>query len=63
MDEEALLKQFAAQFAHGPDDADGEENAAGQPMRRPQRKVPILLRTRPRTMPINRPQPLIPNNS
>ena len=50
MDEEALLKQFAAQFAHGPDDADDTE-------------VPIPRRTRLRTMPINRPQPLIPNNS
>ena len=28
MDEEALLKQFAAQFAHGPDDAD-DTDAAG----------------------------------
>lgn len=55
MDEEALLKQFAAQFAHGPD--------ATTPMRRPQHKVPIPRRTRLRTMPINRPQPLIPNNS
>lgn len=28
MDEEALLKQFAAQFAHGPDDADDTDAAA-----------------------------------
>lgn len=28
MDEEALLKQFAAQFAHGPDDADDTDSAA-----------------------------------
>lgn len=56
MDEEALLKQFAAQFAHGPDDADDTDA-------RPQHKVPIPRRTRLRTMPINRPQPLIPNNS
>lgn len=28
MDEEALLKQFAAQFAHGPDDADNTDAAA-----------------------------------
>ena len=27
MDEEALLKQFAAQFAHGPDDADDTDAA------------------------------------
>ena len=51
MDEEALLKQFAAQFA------------PTTPMRRPQHKVPIPRRTRLQTMPINRPQPLIPNNS
>ena len=28
MDEETLLKQFAAQFAHGPDDADDTDAAA-----------------------------------
>lgn len=56
MDEEALLKQFAAQFAHG-------QTMPTTPMRRPQHKVPIPRRTRLRTMPINRPQPLIPNNS
>lgn len=30
MDEETLLKQFAAQFAHGPDDADDTDAAAAQ---------------------------------
>lgn len=56
MDEEALLKQFAAQFAHGPDDADDTDAAAAA-------QGADSTANRLRTMPINRPQPLIPNNS
>ena len=56
MDEEALLK-------HSPRNSRMVQTMPTTPMRRPQHKVPIPRRTRLRTMPINRPQPLIPNNS